>query len=334
MAGGISTRRRCLAALGLALVILILALSGGSAGAAGLSAKKAQAAALEVQVATLKARANAANSSWLLAERKLDAARHAVQKSQTRLARSRWKLEAARNTVAARAAAMYKRRSVNVVDVLLGSDDFGELASQARLMALLSDYDHDVLVQMRRATAEVRARHQQLMAAREAARLLAQQRRQESVRTVAALAAGRQTLSGLRTEIVQLRSALPQPVMPSAPAVVSAATAATGTAAAPKTPSSGWCPLISAAAAANGISARGLYNLMMIESGGIQTIVGGQFCGLFQYWRPVWQASWNPYRAASIFDGSAQIKATALAIGMGKGPSWWPGSYQRAFSGT
>jgi hypothetical protein len=38
-----------------------------------------------------------------------------------------------------------------------------------------------------------------------------------------------------------------------------------------------------------------------------------------------------PFARAS---GAAQIKATALALKMGKGPYWWPNTYGPAFSGT
>lgn len=44
--------------------------------------------------------------------------------------------------------------------------------------------------------------------------------------------------------------------------------------------------------------------------------------GIFQYIRSTWRGSWNPYREESIWDASAQIRATRLAFEMGK-YSWW-----------
>jgi hypothetical protein len=72
----------------------------------------------------------------------------------------------------------------------------------------------------------------------------------------------------------------------------------------------------------------------MIESGGYPSIVGpGGYYGLFQYAPVTWRGSWNPYRSFAITNGAAQIRATALALGMGHG-AWWEPSYSWAFSGS
>ena len=93
-----------------------------------------------------------------------------------------------------------------------------------------------------------------------------------------------------------------------------------------------WWPAIQAAATANGIAARGLYRLMLVESGGVATARNGSYCGLFQFSSATWRGSWNPWRGASIFDGAAQIKASARAIVLGLGPGFWPNTYGYAFS--
>ena len=77
-----------------------------------------------------------------------------------------------------------------------------------------------------------------------------------------------------------------------------------------------------------------MYRLMMIESGGSAGVVGpGGYYGLFQYASTTWKGSWNPYASASISDGAAQIKATALALHLGYGHAWWDPSYSWAFQG-
>ena len=88
--------------------------------------------------------------------------------------------------------------------------------------------------------------------------------------------------------------------------------------------------LIAIAAAKYGVSARGLHRMMMLESGGRRT-AGTLYKGLFQYHPSTWRASWNPWRRQSIFDGWAQIRATAYAIRRGMGPSQWPNTYRMAF---
>jgi hypothetical protein len=91
-----------------------------------------------------------------------------------------------------------------------------------------------------------------------------------------------------------------------------------------------WRPLIELAARRYGVDAGGLYRLMMYESGGRRS-AGTTYKGLFQYLPGTWQASWNPWRGASIYNGWAQIRATAYAIKRGSGPSMWPATYPRAF---
>lgn len=93
-----------------------------------------------------------------------------------------------------------------------------------------------------------------------------------------------------------------------------------------------WRPFIKVIAARYHVSSAGLYNMMMLESGGRRCAgSGGMFLGLFQYYPGTWRGSWNPWRHSSIFDGGAQIRATALAVHRGMGPQWWPNTYPRSF---
>ena len=91
-----------------------------------------------------------------------------------------------------------------------------------------------------------------------------------------------------------------------------------------------WKPLIAIACTKYGISAAGLHRMMMLESGGRRT-VGGMYKGLFQYYPSTWAGSWNPWRHESIYNGWAQIRATAYALSRGMGPSQWPNTYPMAF---
>jgi hypothetical protein len=94
-----------------------------------------------------------------------------------------------------------------------------------------------------------------------------------------------------------------------------------------------YVPLIRDVARRNRISAAGMYGMMILESGGRATAVGGggAYLGLFQYsWR-TWHGAWNGWRTSSIFDPAAQIRATARALRLGYGPSMWPNTYWRAF---
>jgi soluble lytic murein transglycosylase-like protein len=92
-----------------------------------------------------------------------------------------------------------------------------------------------------------------------------------------------------------------------------------------------WRPLIRIAGEKYGVDPGGLERMMMLESGGDPRVVGGIYNGLFQYTHSEWARHWNPYRHESIYDGWAQIRATALALSKGMGPGQWPNTYRMAF---
>ena len=92
-----------------------------------------------------------------------------------------------------------------------------------------------------------------------------------------------------------------------------------------------WMPIVRDAARHNHISAVGLRRLMSFESGGRAHAENGSYHGLYQYCWSTWRAAWNPWRSVSLYNGEAQIRATALAIHRGWGASMWPNTYPRAF---
>jgi soluble lytic murein transglycosylase-like protein len=93
-----------------------------------------------------------------------------------------------------------------------------------------------------------------------------------------------------------------------------------------------WKTLIRRAAKKYGVDADGLYRLMMMESGGKARAVGaGRYYGLYQYALVTWKDDWNPWRGKSVYDGAAQIEASAYAIKKGMGRSLWGNTYPAAF---
>jgi hypothetical protein len=93
-----------------------------------------------------------------------------------------------------------------------------------------------------------------------------------------------------------------------------------------------WMPYIRVIARRYRISAGGLYRMMIREScGKARAGRGSPYKGLFQYLPSTWRGSWNPWRRYSIFDGAAQIRATALAVKRGYGPRMWPATYPMSF---
>jgi hypothetical protein len=92
-----------------------------------------------------------------------------------------------------------------------------------------------------------------------------------------------------------------------------------------------WMPIVRDAARHSHISATGLRRMMSFESGGRVHAENGSFHGLYQYSWSTWRGAWNPWRHYSLYDGEAQIRATAVAIHRGWGAQMWPNTYPRAF---
>ncbi len=68
-----------------------------------------------------------------------------------------------------------------------------------------------------------------------------------------------------------------------------------------------------------------MYRVMMCESGGNASVVGGtgnRYIGLFQYAPSTWAGRWNSYRYNSMYDAKSQIFATAKAWSIGMQNQW------------
>ena len=82
---------------------------------------------------------------------------------------------------------MYKERPVTLVDVLVGSSSFGDMLSQLQFLTKLSEYDHEMVVQLQRTRQNVADRRQQLLADRATARKALAEQKAEKARIKAAL---------------------------------------------------------------------------------------------------------------------------------------------------
>jgi peptidoglycan hydrolase CwlO-like protein len=321
----------CLALLALFVCAVISAtVHTPRAGAASLAAERSRARSIGQQVATLDAHLAGIVDQFASATTRLASVDAQIAQNERQLKVAMFQMSVARKILSARAVAMYKERDTSFVDVLVGSSSFADMLSQLTFLSKLSQYDDDVLGELQATRSEVADKELALKADREAASSLLVRQTAERARIRSALIQRQNTLRGLQTAIKRLEAKLRKPVVKAQKIAEMSPAAPTGNG----VPSGGWWPVIREASAANGIDPDGLYRLMMIESGGNASIVGGsggRFCGLFQYFHGTWKGSWNPWRGESIFSGTAQIKATALAIGMGKGPFWWTPSYQWAF---
>lgn len=319
------------ALLGFVVLAAAAALAVPAAARAGeLQQNRDKAEAIAAEISALDAQIGSSVTRYSRATRALEAVRKQLQGNR-RLQRLAYKeLSLARATLAARAVAMYKHDDVSPMDAVFGAADLGDLVTQLTMVRTIARCDRDVVRTIETTKRELSDRAVKLAADERTAEKLVVTCERELGTIRSRLGERRAALAGVRSDIRHLVTAA-QKASPDPVATVEPPAAAEGGVSDGSGP---WWSLIQSAAAANGVSARGMYRLMMIESGGSAAVVGpGGYYGLFQYAPSTWRGSWNPWRSASISDGAAQIKATALAIRQGNGHAWWDPSYTWAFQG-
>jgi peptidoglycan hydrolase CwlO-like protein len=294
-----------------------------------LQQNRDKARAIAAEIAGLDAEIGAAVNDYARATRALDAVRRQIRENQRQQRLAYKELGLARATLAARAVTMYKHQDATAMDAVFGAADFGDLVTQLTMVRTLARCDRDVLRTIESTKRELADRAAALQADEKTQKRLVETIRSGLQTIRSRLGERRAALSGVRSDIRRLVADAAEKSPDPTPTVEPPQQGGGG-----DDGSGPWWQLIQSAAASNGVSARGMYRLMMIESGGSATIVGpGGYYGLFQYAPATWKGSWNPYRASSITDGAAQIKATALAIRQGYGHAWWDPSFTWAFQG-
>jgi peptidoglycan hydrolase CwlO-like protein len=315
------------AALALCAIVAAVALAPAPAGArtGQLQQNRAEARELAADITALDARIDAAVTRYSRATQALEAVREQVTENRRLQRLAYQELGIARDALATRAVAMYKHEDVSPLDAVFGAADLGDLVTQLSMVRSIARCDRVVVRSIESTKQELRDRAAALVADERTAEKLVGTCRSELATIRSRLDERRAVLASVRADIRRLAAATAKSSPAPSPTV--------------EPPDQGggsgpWWPLIQSAAASNGVSARGMYRLMMVESGGSAAVAGpGGYYGLFQYSPATWKGSWNPWRSARISDGSAQIKATALAIGQGYGHAWWDPSYTWAFQG-
>lgn len=300
--------------------------------ASQLSDKQLRARQVAAEVAALDVRLEASVARYAQAAQDLDYLQHQIGDNQQELELARAQLQLAEQVLGQRAEALYKQGSSSFLDVVLDSSSFDELLTEVDYYRHVGRRDADIVAAVDSHGKHVAAESEQLKADLAKAKSLTDTRARERAAIEVALGDREALLKGVRAQVTRLQHAQQQRA-DAAAARQNTASSGGGTSTSGD-PSGGdaWRPLIDEVAAGNGISADGLYRLMLAESGGVASITNGAYKGLFQYADGTWKGSWNPWRASSIFDGAAQIRATGLAIKLGYGPSWWSSTYGWAFS--
>jgi hypothetical protein len=309
--------------------MVCLTAAPASARTGELQENRAKATALATEISSLDGQIGSAVTRYSRATRSLEAVRRQL-KDNRRLQRLAYKeLGLARAALAARARSMYKHDDVSPMDAMFGAADLGDLVTQLTMLRTIARCDRDVVRTIETTKRELADRTETLAADERMAEKLVGTCKSELATIRARLAERRVALTGVRSDIRTLAAAAAKASPDPKPTVEPPQQGGGG-----DDGSGPWWSLIQSAAASNGVNARGMYRLMMIESGGSASIVGpGGYYGLFQYAPTTWKGSWNPWRSSNVTDGAAQIKATALALRQGYGHAWWDPSYTWAFQG-
>ena len=186
------------------VVMLVLPATGG---AATIAQKKAQAKRIQDQLTVLNGRMEVAVEAYDAATQKLAdvQARIAVNKKALELAQ--YNLTIARKTLAARAVAIYKQHSTDLLDVLLNTKSFDDLITEFDLMNRLSLGDSSVVSSVQTLKHEIAQRRQLLVADRKQAVTLVAQRQATKQQVAASLTERKQTLATVKTDIKQMIAA-------------------------------------------------------------------------------------------------------------------------------
>ena len=314
-------RRSSLVFAPLVLVGFLLAGLGLLADVAPAQPNTAQkVTALSADVAALDARISEQVNRYGDATAALSQVRSAVRDNRRALEVARFNLATTKIALANRVVALYKQQTPGMVDVLMQAGNLNDAVTQADAVQRLAANDRRLVDDLTTYSRDIESRSVKLAADEQSLTRLVGTIQENMTQIRDSLAQRKRLLAGAQSNLLASLTNAREP-QPSATVTPPATPGGSGV----------WWVQIKSTASANGISADGLYRLMMAESGGSATANNSdRYLGLFQYTRSCWSGSWNPYRKADIFDGSAQIKATALAIKLGHGPGWWP-SYSWAF---
>jgi peptidoglycan hydrolase CwlO-like protein len=321
-----STRFRVVFVFSLLSTLLLVAVPS-AARASALATKKAQARQAAAQVAALDRRLNQTVGTYAAAMQHLQALQSQAATNRLALRLDQYQLRISQQQLADHLVLAYKDGNAGLLNAVFQSRSFDDLLTKLDYVQHLTGSDAGLVQAIEQHHLRVVAEQSSLQKSLAAAQQTAAQLFVQRGLLDAQLGQRRSLLHGLNATVGRL--------VTQAKAVTPVAAAAKTAGTPPSTAGDGtgpWWSDIKAAAAANGIWAEGLYRLMLAESGGSATASNGADMGLFQYSSATWKGSWNPWHGSSIYDGGAQIRATALAIRLGHGPSWWPTTYPWAFS--
>lgn len=204
--GGLPVRRRSFALVILLVALATLALPALASGTP-ISDKKARAREIRAQVAKLDEKLGAIIEEYNHANEQLKAVRTQIDRNTEQLKIARYNLQVARRNLNARVVALYKERTVDILDVVFSAGSFEEITSQLDLMERLGQHDTDIIESVETYTQQVKDKRVKLVADRKAATKLVAQVAQKKSTIESTLTERKDMLRGVEAEIRQMERA-------------------------------------------------------------------------------------------------------------------------------
>ena len=187
--------------------LVLFAVLASLASASPISEKKARLQAVQSQLAEVHEQTDVAVERYNEASSKLAAVKEQLRRNRQRLKLAEYKLGIANTHLQERARQIYTAEEVSVVDVILSSGSFEELATQLHVMQRLSEGDAEAVDAAAEYRQEVAERRAALESDRKQAVALVAQRKASKEQVLALQAQLENTASGLSSEIAELEAA-------------------------------------------------------------------------------------------------------------------------------
>jgi cell wall-associated NlpC family hydrolase len=221
----------------LALSLVLLAALASPASGSPISEKKARLQAVQSELAEVHKQTAVAVERYNDATSKLAAVKERLRRNRQRLKLAEYELAVATGHLQTRARGIYKAQEVGIIDVVLLSGSFDDMATQLSVMQRLSESDAKAVDEAEGYRQEVSDRRAALESDRKQAVRLVAQRRESKQRVLSLRAQLEDTSRGLRSEIAELEAAQAARARAAAERAAARASAATAAAAREATPS-------------------------------------------------------------------------------------------------
>ena len=188
----------------LALAVLPLA---GPAVPQSIESKESEAQAVMAQIQELDSNLELVVDAYNNAQVELDAIKAEQKVNAKRLDVAKSNLGAAHSTLEARLVELYKNGSPDLVEILLGSSSLDEILDGIDTASRVSEQDAQILNEVRKFRAEIKARETELANARTKQEEVVAARAAHQAEIESALAQRQQLLSSIKDQIAELEAA-------------------------------------------------------------------------------------------------------------------------------